>query len=240
MNSIKTLKVERKTVVEQVMDNLKKLIASGEYAPGTKLPSEPELAEIFGVGRSTIREALKIFQYLGVVESKTGSGTFILERSNISRETLTWAFLLGKTDVYNFVELREVLELRGYKNLIMNKEENRELHQEVCAMLKQDIKMMSLAIDNNDMEGLCRADYSFHGHVICGADNELFNDVYTTLEEFMLKEILETNMYYGNLDKVLQDHTDLLNNLESGDMETALKLFDTHICGVRKKLHDRY
>ena len=51
---------------------------------------------MFGVGRSSIREAIKIFNYLGIMESKAALGTFISERSNISREALTWALLLGK------------------------------------------------------------------------------------------------------------------------------------------------
>ena len=70
MTNVKTLegemkieKVTKNTVVRQVMDQIKTLISSGQLNPGDKLPTETMLAEQFGTGRSTIREAIKIFEY---------------------------------------------------------------------------------------------------------------------------------------------------------------------------------
>ena len=77
------------------MEKIKELIASGEYTTGGRLPTEQEMAERFGVGRSSIREAIKTFNYLGVLESKTAKGTFVCDSNSISSETLTWAILLG-------------------------------------------------------------------------------------------------------------------------------------------------
>ena len=57
-------KIKKTTIVEQVMEQIKALIASGAYKSGDKIPTELELAESFGVGRSTIREAIKIFNHL--------------------------------------------------------------------------------------------------------------------------------------------------------------------------------
>lgn len=94
MDNVKPVK--QKTVVFQVIEQLKQMIATGRLKPNEKVPNEYELAEMFGVGRSSIREALKIFQYLGVVELRNPKGTFICENSNISSESLLWSMLLGK------------------------------------------------------------------------------------------------------------------------------------------------
>ena len=70
---------------------------------------------MFGVARSSMREAIKIFHYLGVLESQTGRGTYVCDRANISTEALTWSILLGEHDIYEMVHLREVLEQAGLK-----------------------------------------------------------------------------------------------------------------------------
>jgi len=66
--------ISQNTIVAQVMAHIKELIAGGKYRPGDRLPTEQELATLFGVGRSSIREAIKVFQHMGIVESKAAKG----------------------------------------------------------------------------------------------------------------------------------------------------------------------
>lgn len=88
----------------QVMEQIRSLIASGAYKPGDRVPTEKELAERFGIGRSSVREAIKILNYLGVLESRAALGTFVRERSDISAEALSWSLLLGDDDVDDLIE----------------------------------------------------------------------------------------------------------------------------------------
>ena len=110
-------KIKQKTVVEQVMSKIKDLIATGTYSPGDKIPTEHELAISFGVGRSSIREAIKIFNYLGVLESRTAKGTFVRERSGISVEALTWSMLLGEDELNEMIDLWGSIEIWAMFNL---------------------------------------------------------------------------------------------------------------------------
>ena len=100
------------------MDEIRNLIASGAYAPGDRIPTEKELAERFGIGRSSIREAIKIFNYLGVLHSKAALGTFVQERSSISSEALTWAMLLGRDELRDIIDMRGAVELMSLIKLI--------------------------------------------------------------------------------------------------------------------------
>lgn len=70
---------------EYVIENIRQMIANGELQAGQKLPSERELAEKFNVSRVPIREALKILEYMGVLDSSPGDGTYL---KNISVESL--------------------------------------------------------------------------------------------------------------------------------------------------------
>ena len=105
--------VKQRTIVFQVIEQFKELIRSGELEPGDKVPNEYELAKHFEVGRSSIREVMKIFQYLGVVELRNPKGTFVSDSSNISSETLLWSMLLGKKEFSNLIELRMSMEHQG-------------------------------------------------------------------------------------------------------------------------------
>ena len=69
--------LRKESVVQSVINRLTDAIKSGELKPGDKVPPEIELAEALGVARSSLREAIKILSYLGVLESKRSEGTFI-------------------------------------------------------------------------------------------------------------------------------------------------------------------
>ena len=71
-----TLKRES-TLSQLVLESIQESIRSGEFRPGEALPSERELAERYGVGKSSIREAVKMLQVLGVVETAQGRGTYL-------------------------------------------------------------------------------------------------------------------------------------------------------------------
>ncbi|MBL0388448.1 GntR family transcriptional regulator [Tumebacillus sp. ITR2] len=64
-----------------VIDRVKELMSQGEWSPGTRLPSEFELAKLFGVSRATLREALRVLEEEGVVVRRHGVGTFLADRS---------------------------------------------------------------------------------------------------------------------------------------------------------------
>ena len=69
--------VRQKSRNEAVLDALTAFISDAQIEPGSKLPTERELTERLQVGRSTVREALKRWEALGIVETRKGSGTFL-------------------------------------------------------------------------------------------------------------------------------------------------------------------
>ena len=67
--------VEKQRVAEEIVEQLRELILTGQYAPGAKLPPERELAKRLGVNRASLREALKKLEHLGLVRIRQGDGT---------------------------------------------------------------------------------------------------------------------------------------------------------------------
>ncbi len=228
MNKIQPKPVKQKTVVFQVMEQLKNMIATGTLRPNDKVPNEYELAELFGVGRSTIREALKIFQYLGVVELRNPKGTFICESSNISSEALLWSMLLGKKDLKNLLELRLIMEHQGLWYLMVY-HNDQPLLDKTIINLKQEVLNIANALDSKNEEKRIEADYAFHKHIIEACQNDLFNTLYETMRSFSYEEI--TVAQEDILDKklIIDTHNQLIEVILQGDFYKAMELYRKHI-----------
>lgn len=100
-------------LTERVADQIVRDIIGNQLKPGDKLPNEFDLAAKLGVGRSTIREAVKTLVSRSIVEIRRGSGTFVSHRSGVSEDPLGLAFLPDRTRVAaDLLELRFMIEPR--------------------------------------------------------------------------------------------------------------------------------
>jgi GntR family transcriptional repressor for pyruvate dehydrogenase complex len=104
-------KIERTNLPQRVLNSLIELMVQGHLKPGDKLPSEKELMDSLGVGRSTVRSALQTLSFMGLVEGGPGKGTFI---SNNTSEFLAsqtaWVSLIGYKDALQVLEARGEVE----------------------------------------------------------------------------------------------------------------------------------
>ena len=103
-------KVTTQSVVQRVIDSLTDAMINRHLRPGDKIPTESELAESLGVGRNSIREAIKILVYLGVLEIRRAEGTFVCEGFSESMiDPMIYGIILDKEESYeNLMELREL------------------------------------------------------------------------------------------------------------------------------------
>lgn len=230
-------RISQRTVVAQVMHRLKELIASGAYQPGDKLPTEQELSQEFGVGRSSIREAIKVFQHLGVVDARAAKGTFLKERANISSEAITWALLLGNDDLRDVVELREALETICFAQLSLALATGNEEANLTVARLEEQVRVMENAVAQRELDRLVEADYRFHGHIFDAGGNRLFRAIYTSLHAFMSAEIRSTYANMESLDDVSRDHKEIVATLQSCNPEEAQKRHQQHFTRTRGLLN---
>ncbi|MFP4268370.1 MAG: FadR/GntR family transcriptional regulator [Spirochaetaceae bacterium] len=226
-------KIRQNTIVSQVMDHMKQLIADGVYSPGDKIPTEQELAQELGVGRSSIREAIKIFNHLGVMESKSALGTFICERSKISKEALTWALLLGDDEIDEVIELRGAIELWSFIRLTMLNETQPELVKPHMDQLSVELERMKESIEAGRKQDLIEEDYNFHLHILQGGNNTLFIELYKVLRSFMIHEIKKTQERYESPKRIVEEHTTLLEAIRSGDIVKAENAFIDHINNIK-------
>lgn len=101
------MQLSKKSLAEELAGRLQEQFMSGKFEVGEKLPPEPELMQIFGVGRSTVREAVRILSNMGFLKVRQGAGTFV-ERLTPPDEPMERR--LGRADLHDLDEVRKILE----------------------------------------------------------------------------------------------------------------------------------
>ena len=229
-------KIHRTSVVTEAMKRIKDLISSEKYQIGDKIPTEVELAERFGIGRSSIREAIKVFQYLGILEARVPKGTFICESSNIASEFLTWFSLLERKDINEILEIREVFEQKGVYTIIAMQNDNPEAAESIIKKLYEQAEIMKRSIEEKNYDLIMRADFRFHELLIEQTKNRLFLAIYKVLHKFTEDEMHITHINYQDLSTLMDDHRVIIEAIESGDHQKAIEIHGNHFPKIRNYL----
>ena len=218
------------------MERIREYISSGKMKPGDKLPTEADLSEMFGVGRSSIREAIKVFNYLGVFESQTKKGTRLCDHSRISSEALTWSFLLGNKELGDLLDLRKAIEQECWLILLSYKAADPAYFAEMIHRLREKIAIMDVSYKKNDAEALSEADYDFHLAVVESTRNHQFLVLFQTLGSFTREEIFKANKLRKRSRVLITEHEELVDALAAGNRESLFELFRIHIDNAKKRI----
>lgn len=152
-------KINRSSVVQRVIDRLTEAMLSGELKPGDKIPTEMELSEQLGVARNSIREAIKILVYIGVLEIKRADGTFVCNGFSESLiDPMIYGIILNQQNEQDLNELRAMVET-GVMRLAVEKSSEEEISQLYKKMLALKDAIFAEA---PDVEHIFEADNAFH------------------------------------------------------------------------------
>ena len=227
-------RIQQLTVVSQVMDRIKHLIASGTFRVNERIPTENQLATMFGVGRSSVREAIKIFQHLGILEVRLSKGTFVCNRSKISSEAITWSILLGQNSVEEILQLRQVIEERGVTILVGDRETQPATAKAAFKEFEGILTSMRTALsDHPDIDALAQADYDFHARIVAAAKNSLFDSIFGTLHSFLREEIRTTYLAMKDISENVSNHQMILDAMRTGTIAEALEVHRNHFKRIR-------
>ena len=178
MNTI----VKRSGVCDEVVSNLQEQIASGKLKKGDKLPSEPELMQQFGVGRSSIREAIRILATTGLISVKQGLGTFVEMQNGTP---IPWYKRLQSSTAEDLNEVRQLLELKIAEKAALNRS------QKDIAILKKLLKKRFDAAKKNLPDECIEADIQFHIAIADAAKNDILADLYKNIAAQIKKSFIK-------------------------------------------------
>lgn len=210
--------IDNTSVVQQVIDRLTYAMIYKELRPGDKLPTEMELASNFGVGRNSIREAIKILVSFGALDIRRPEGTFVSNGfSGKMINPLLYGIILDQSDsLDNLKELREWVDF-GILELAMEKAKPEDISQ-----LEEHLRKLLMDIDGGDAEKVFISDDNFHEAISTASHNSLLGQiarlVRTLTSEIRMNTIAnmmnydkhnELKMAHENLFKVVKYKNDV-------------------------------
>ncbi|MDI9972549.1 MULTISPECIES: FCD domain-containing protein [Rhodococcus] len=221
-----TSSIRRHLLTDQAADLLRARIASGEWEVGAKLPGETTLAAELGVGRSTVREAVRMLAGLGMVESRQGAGVF-LRRSSPRQD---WDRVLRTEEIRHVVEVRHTVEIEAARLAASRRDE-----ADVAA-LRRALDARSAA-SGAGAAAFVDADIALHRAVVVAAHNPVLTELFETfvprLREAMLDLTAALDLSAGN-EPDADAHRLLVEAVADGDAEEAVRISTAHLERLRR------
>lgn len=220
--------IERRKVYELVADRLVEEISARRLTPGDPIPAERQLAEALSVGRSSIREALRMLESRGLIAS-VGHGAFtVAEYGNPLNVSLALLVEMTDGDLHELFEIRRVLEVEMAGLAAERRTE-------------ADIDRMRAAIDAMD-EGIDSADryiagdLEFHQAVVAATGNRIARSMMEAIRDVMRRALHSVYRIPGSPEKSLQQHRDILDAVVAGRPDEARDLVREHLERVEREL----
>lgn len=205
-------------------------IRSGEYPIDTKLPTENEFAEMLGVSRPVVREALARLRDAGAVVSRRGSGTYVQRKPEVSRE----APLTSIADMRRCLEFRISLEGEAAYHAAIGKVADREDLTLAIAQLRRDLESGKLEAEH---------DFAFHYAIAKASGNRFFFGAMADLRHSIITAMGITPSFMTErtperLGLLHGEHVAVYDAIVANDPEAARAAMRTHLTNAMRRVFE--
>jgi GntR family transcriptional regulator, transcriptional repressor for pyruvate dehydrogenase complex len=218
--------IERRKTYELVADQLTDEIGSRRLKPGDLLPTERELVSSYRVGRSSVREALRMLESRGLIRSR-GNGTFVVASYQTTLDhSLDLLVAVAEADYGELFEVRRILE--GESAALAAARRTRE-----------DLRRMGEAILDME-EGLAsetrfiEADLRFHLTVAEATRNRVLMHLMNAVRALLLRSLASSYHIPGSPERAIDMHHEILDALDARDGDAARRTMQEHVARVER------
>lgn len=205
--------VRRQQLMDQVLNQLQVCLARGDFAVGEKLPSEPELMAQFGVGRTTIREAIRVLAHQGMLVVRQGDGTYVRALTPASGQLVE---RLQQAHVLEVFEVRRALELEMIRLAALRRDETD------LARMRELIDRMRASLESKrSRQAFLDADIELHLTIAASTKNQVMIDLYRSFATALREAIAQVITLPGVMEACLSRHELTLDALVRQDAEAA-------------------
>jgi GntR family transcriptional repressor for pyruvate dehydrogenase complex len=209
--------IVRVSAAEAVFSSLRKAIEDGQLPVGTRLSSEAMLAQRYGVSRSVVREALRSCASLGLTETLTGKGTFVIA------DHVGGDLALGQYSARELTEARPHIEVPAAGLAAQRRSEDE------VQLLRDIVAAMDL---EQDPEAWVALDATFHAAIARMSGNRVFEKVVSDIREAMANQSETLNMVAGRQADSDIEHREILAAIEEASPERATEAMRRHLAAV--------
>jgi len=221
--------IGRANLVQEVVRSFADLIMQRHWKPGDLIPSEKELVARFGVGRSTIREAMQSLVIMGVLEIRPGDGSYIREPSSeLLSSAFLWGLLLSPRSNGHLTQVRLCIEVNCAEAAAEKR--SPETIDKLYALL--DLMKTHQSDDRRVME----YDNRFHITIAEATGNPIFVTLVETLQSIVRVWFPITCPDTGSPDNTLAEHQAIADAIRRQDRDAARKAMCTHLANAAERL----
>lgn len=209
------MKLSRETLADRLFDQLRQQILSGRLAPGRRLPSEREIGEAFGVGRTTVREAIGGLVSAGFV-ARDGRALVVRDPNSVGPMALGFATVASRESVQQVYEVRKLIEVHAIRLAAVNRtaDDLANLHEKLARM------------DTDDPQAYHAADPEFHAAIAKASGNEVLHQLFQSAREVFFKlptfwRVFGPHRHSPRIGSGHHGHSALLEAIEAGDSDAA-------------------
>lgn len=212
-----------KRLSDSAVDQILALVNSGQLAPGSRMPPERELITRLGVSRTSLREAIRILETLGVLRVVPGRGTWVREdyqKPNLG-EVVAW-LPTHEQDVMQLFEVRETLEVKAAQLAAERATADHLISMSVSVQRLKD------AIAASDYDGMLAADRMFHEALGAASGNALLVDLLNHVYSMVQATRKALMAIPGRPEAILREHIAVMEAVLSRNPRTAAKAMQAH------------
>lgn len=219
--------VRRTSLIAQVTEQLRAEIRSGRWPVGSRIPTEPELTELTGTGRNTVREAVQALVHAGMLERRQGSGTYVIAISDLGG---TLAKYFADAVERDILELRQALDTQAARLAAQRRDDT-----DIATMLR--LLEERRKAWNEDDPGAIHADVELHRSIVVASHNAVYLEFYDSLLPVMEQGIRNrTAQSGGGYDA---EHAELVHAVIDGDPERAARAANCFLRSLIAEYPDR-
>lgn len=212
--------------VDQIIEQIRYLITSGELKPGDKLPPERKLADHLGVGRGPVRDAIRKLEFYGILKTLPQSGTVVAGMGMKALEGLITDVLKLEThDFSSLVETRVILEVNAARYAALRRTED-----DIVA-----IKNALTEYESRISEGApaVEEDLLFHLKIAEASKNTALKSFMLIITPDIIKNFIDLKVCdNGRFLKTVEEHEEILEYIISKDADGAGKAMRRHLQDV--------
>jgi GntR family transcriptional repressor for pyruvate dehydrogenase complex len=226
--------IDRGKLYTSIVDQILEGIRTSAFPPGAALPPERILAERLGVSRSSVREAIRVLEHAGVLDVRTGSGTYVTQAALSEAMALrAHAALIGEHSPLDVMVARRALEPVCARLAAENR--SRQDMRALRAGLKEQAAVINRDGDPTDL------DLAFHLSIAAASHNPSLVMLIERLVAIMRKQVWRELKHLtleetGIPQEFLAQHGRVLEFVESGNSEGAAQAMDDHLTAVEQRL----
>jgi len=211
---------------QQVADGIRGAILDGRIAPGERLPVEMDLTQLFGVSRSTVREALRTLSSLNLVTTSRGvtGGTYV-SHPNPDAVSQYLEVCIGLMSDANVVSVAELIETRKVLEVHASRLSAQQQNLELISQLRACLEGSKAEIERPDFEG----NRLFHILILESAGNRIVNLLTQPVFSVMRTRFARREASPEFWTNVNNDHLDIAAAIEAGDSDKAARLMTEHL-----------